>query len=196
MTYTKTYIYNVTLNNLGVSEPIQSENDSNDPRVALLNNYYNMARDTVLEAHDWKFASRFQTLSNTLECPDPNYLFAYHYPNDCISPRALMSQFDQKEKKFELTTNTSGEKIILAEHNPCILRYTARIENESQYTAPFVSALSFYLAYLTSQVITGSANKKNTNLQDYQIAIKNAVVTDARKKQIKDEDDNDYTDYR
>ena len=49
---------------------------------------------------------------------------------------------------------------------------------------------------MASQVIVGSENKKNSCLQDYQMAIRQAIVTDARKTEIKDEDDKDYTDYR
>ena len=195
--FTKTYIFNLGLNNLGVSEPIQSENDNDDPRVILLNNYYNMARDTVLEQHDWKFASKYQSLALAVtDSPDPNYLYAYNLPNDCISPRALISEFDRKEKKFELATNSSGQKIILSNYDGCLLRYTKREVNESLYSAPFVSALAFYLAYLSAQVITGSANKKNTNLQDYQLTIRSAILTDANKMTVHDQDDKDYTDFR
>jgi hypothetical protein len=76
------------------------------------------------------------------------------------------------------------------------LRYTKRVTNETLFTAAFVNALAFYLAYLSAQVVTGSANKKNTNLQDYQVAIRQAIVTDARKTETQDEDDKDFTDFR
>lgn len=201
MSFSKELIYNITINNLGVTSPILLANEQ-DPRTNILNNYYEVARDTVLEAHDWGFASSYQELSEPYSAQDnefvinPNFEFAFKLPNNCISPRAIMSSFDRKEKEFKPITNSSGEKLILTKINPCLLRYTRRVDNEALFTAPFVSALGFYLAYLTAQGITGSGNKKNTNLQDYHIAIRNAIVTDARKYQNYNQDDSVYTDNR
>lgn len=49
---------------------------------------------------------------------------------------------------------------------------------------------------MAAQPLVGSGNKKNTCLQDYQISMRKAIVTDARKTKTKDQDDTDYTDYR
>lgn len=196
MSNTRTKIYNIVLHNLGVSAPIH-DTEQEDPRAILLNNYYEMARDTVLEAHEWSFANTFKELSISFsKSPDPNYLYAFTYPNDCIAPRAIISPDDKKEKCFTPAINENGEQIILTNTNPGILRYTRRIENETFFSGSFKSALGFYLAYLSAQVIVGSSNKKNTNLQDYNWAIKQAIVTDARKNVMQDEDDKNFTDSR
>ena len=196
MGFSKTKIFNIALHNLGVSAVIQNTNQ-NDAKAILLNNYYEVSRDTVLEAHEWSFANAHKELSVSFETsPDPNFEYAFTCPNDCIAPRAIISKYDKKEKEFSTAIGNNGEKLILTKHNPCILRYTRRIENETLFTASFVNALGFYLAYQAAQVITGSANKKNTNLQDYQIAIRQAIVCDARKAENHDQDDLDYTDSR
>ena len=196
MSFSQVKIFNIALSNLGVSAPLQNSVEES-PTAILMNNYYELARDTVLEAHDWSFANAHKALAETLEeSPNPNYRYAFKYPNDCVAPRAVIDSADYKEKKFEPAVDSSGAKIILTNSNPCILRYTKRVTNETFFTAPFVTALGFYLAYLSAQVVTGSANKKNTNLQDYQIAIRQAIVTDARKTETHDEDDKDFTDYR
>ena len=63
MSNTRTKIYNIVLHNLGVSAPIH-DTEQQDPRAILLNNYYEIARDTVLEAHEWIFANaNFEGLS-------------------------------------------------------------------------------------------------------------------------------------
>ena len=196
MAYSKVKIYNVALCNLGVSTTIQNSVEES-PLGILLNNYYELARDTVLEAHDWSFANATTEVSIAAYKPEnPNYLYAFNYPNDCIAPRAIIDIHDNKEKKVEPAIDSTGKKIILANCNPCILRYTKKVVNETFFTAPFINALGYYLAYMASQVIVGSENKKNSCLQDYQMAIRQAIVTDARKTEIKDEDDKDYTDYR
>lgn len=197
MSFSKTKIFNIALSNLGVSAPIQNSIENN-PTAILMNNYYELARDTVLEAHEWSFATAYKELSISEENAPEGSKWAYNFtfPNDCIAPRAIIDLADRKEKKYEPATDSSGQKIILTNCNPCMLRYTRRVTNETFFTAAFVNALGFYLAYLSAQVIVGSGNKKNTNLQDYQLAIRQAIVTDARKTQIKDQDDKDYTDFR
>ena len=197
MSFSKTKIFNIALSNLGVSAPIQNSIENN-PTAILMNNYYELARDTVLEAHEWSFATAYKELSISEENAPEGSKWAYNFtfPNDCIAPRAIIDLADRKEKKYEPATDSSGQKIILTNCNPCMLRYTRRVTTETFFTAAFVNALGFYLAYLSAQVIVGSGNKKNTNLQDYQLAIRQAIVTDARKTQIKDQDDKDYTDFR
>ncbi|MCM1339943.1 MAG: hypothetical protein NC191_09760 [Muribaculaceae bacterium] len=196
MSFSKTEIFNIALTNLGITAPLQNTNERT-PETIILNNYYDLAKDTVLEDHEWSFASAYKNLSTAYEkSPDPNYQYAFTFPNDCIAPRAIINPADNKEKKFLPAVDSAGQKIILTNCNPCILRYTKRITNENFFTASFVNALGFYLAYLSAQGICGSANKKNTNLQDYQIAMRKAIVTDARKTEIKDQDDKTYTDFR
>jgi hypothetical protein len=184
------------LSNLGISAPIQNSIEEH-PQAILMNNYYELARDSVLEAHDWTFANATKELSIAEESSiNGNWQFCFTLPNDCISPRAVVDMFDKKEKKYEPGIDSAGQKVIYTNTNPCLLKYTKRVTNETFYTARFVNALAFYLAYLSAQVITGSNNKKNTNLQDYQIAIREAIVLDARKTENKDQDDKDYTDAR
>ena len=62
MVTSKAQIFNITLNILGVSVPIEKA-DSTDNRYVLLNNYYELARDYVLKDFDWNFASTFKELS-------------------------------------------------------------------------------------------------------------------------------------
>lgn len=196
MSFSKTEIFNIALSNLGVSSLIQSSNQ-NDTRAILLNNYYELARDTVLELHDWNFANAYRSLAvSDAPSPDPNYEYAFVYPTDCLAPRSVIDSATQKEKKFDIAVLSSGEKIVLSNCNPCLLRYTKRIENETLYPAPFVGALGFYLAYLSAQAIVGSNNKKNINLQDYQLAMKKAVLSDSRKIKNYNQDDKLYTDFR
>ena len=62
MTFSKAQIFNITLNILGVSMPLENPN-SDDNRAILLNNYYELARDYVLKDFDWNFASTFRELA-------------------------------------------------------------------------------------------------------------------------------------
>ena len=87
MVTSKAQIFNITLNILGVSVPIEKA-DSTDNRYVLLNNYYELARDYVLKDFDWNFASTFKELSlcNINDETDnfSQYKYCYSYPNNCI----------------------------------------------------------------------------------------------------------------
>lgn len=196
MSFSKTNIFNLALLNLGVSNLVQNS-IQDSPEALIMTGFYEVARDTVLEDHDWSFANAYQKVSTAeKESLDPNLPFVFTYPSDCIAPRAIIDPNDNKEKKVFQAIDSQGQKIILAEIDTGILRYTKRVDNESYFTAPFVTALSYYLAYMAAQAVVGSGNKKNTNLQDYQLAMRKAIVTDARKNIPNDQDDSIYTDCR
>lgn len=196
MGYSKTKIFNIALSNLGISALIQNASQD-DPRAIILNNFYELARDFVLEAHDWSFANAFRDLSTSLiSSPDPNYEFAYLLPNDCIAPRAAICLLDNQEKKFDPAIDETSQKIIVTNCTPCRLRYTRRIDNETLFTAGFVEVLGYKLASDAAQALLGSREKKELNDRDYQIALTRAIVFDARKSKAQDQDDNDFTDAR
>ena len=196
MAYSKTKIFNLALNLLGVSAPIQNANELTDTRAILLNNQYELARDTVLKDYDWNFAMRFKDLALTgNKSPNPNYEYEFAYPNDCIAARAILDETG-KEKKFLIATNTDGTKTILANISPCTLRYTRLVTQETTYTSEFVLAIAQFLASLTSDVITGSSEKGNNALKKYQMFIEKGKVQNATEGTESDEDDTTYIDSR
>ena len=77
MTISKTQIFNIALNILGVSTPFENPNSS-DNRAILLNNYYNLARDYVLKDFDWHLCLTMQ-----VECElNPN-AFPVNFSPSC-----------------------------------------------------------------------------------------------------------------
>lgn len=196
MAYSKTKIFNLALNLLGVSAPIQNANELTDTRAILLNNQYELARDTVLKDYDWNFAMRFKNLALTgNKSPNPNFEYEFAYPNDCIAARAILDE-QGKEKRFLIATNTDGTKTILCNISPCTLRYTSLVTQETTYTSEFVLAIAQFLASLTSDVITGSSEKGNNALKKYQMFIEKGKVQNATEGTETDEDDTTYIDSR
>lgn len=196
MAYSKTKIFNLTLNLLGVSAPIHITNLQDDPTAILLENQYELARDTVLKDYDWNFAQSFKNLALTgNKSPDPNFMFEYAYPNDCICARAILDDMG-KEKKFDIATTANNTKTILTNLTPATLRYTRYVTQETFFTSEFVLALAQFLASLTSDVITGSAEKGNNALKKYQMFIEKGKVQNANEGTKTDEDDTSYVDDR
>ncbi len=181
MTQSRVQIYNITLNILGISTPLENAN-SNDNRAILLNNYYELARDYVLKDYDWNFASTYRKL--TLSENQDNvfgYKFCYDYPNDCICARDICAEYREKNYEFKINSLQSGQKVILSDLQDAILRYTRRIEKEVFFSCEFSIALAHYLASLTSSVLTGSIQKGEIAYKKYRMLTKRAQLQNANE---------------
>lgn len=208
MTISKTKIFNMALNELGVSAPIQNAEAQDDNRAIILRNFYEIARDEVLKAYDWNFAERYRDLTPTQDkCLDPNFTYVYDYPNDCLCGRELyQATEDGKYKskadgiglkyKFKLSANDDGQKVLLANISPAVLRYTRKVEKEVFFDPEYAIALALYLAGLTGKAITGSEDKANAALKKYDYKMKSGMVANASEGQEVDEDNSTYLDVR
>lgn len=198
MTISKTTIFNMALNELGVSAQITNADAQEDNRAILLNNFYEVARDEVLKAFDWNFAEKYRILTQTKDtCLDPRFNYVYDFPKDCLSAREIyVFGGDGKKKKFRLSANEAGQKVILTEHQNVVLRYTRKVEKEVYFDAEYAMSLALYLAALTGNAITGSEQKAINALKKYNERVKLGQATNATEGQEKDEDDSTYLDAR
>ncbi|MBQ9150296.1 hypothetical protein IJX73_05125 [bacterium] len=179
MTISKAQIFNIALNILGVSIPLENPN-SVDNRAILLNNYYELARDYVLKDFDWNFASAFKELSLCEEqLKMSGFKFTFNYPNDCLFARELFLKDNYFCEKFSVATLSNGNSVILTDVEVPILRYTRRVEKEVFFTSEFAMALAHYLASLTANVIAGSVQKGENAWQKYIKILKHARVINA-----------------
>lgn len=198
MSYTKEKIYNITLNNLGVTAIVQNTTEVT-PRITTLNNYYDMALEQVMKDYDWNFLNRIEILTlSTEKSPNPKYHYCYDYPNDCLSARKVIDSGGNYHK-FEVTTAKKGSKLILCNVENASIKYTRKIYTqmpEAYFTSEFVTALCFYLAFIASDSIVGDMNKKQMNFQSYQNALIKAKTLDARETTKDDENNNSYIDDR
>ncbi len=196
MTFSKAQIYNITLNILGVSIPIENTNSS-DNKTILLNNYYELARDYVLKDFDWNFASVFKKISlceNDIQ--ESRYKYCYDYPNDCICARDIFNKSDFVLQKFSINALNDGTKVILTDVDEAILRYTKRIEKEIFYSPEFSMALAYYLASLVSNVMVGSLQKGEMAYEKYRQILKHAKVINAAEGMENLYDEKTYIDSR
>lgn len=197
MAYSKVAIFNMALNHLGVTAPISTNSFDKDSRAIILNNFYETARDEVLKCFDWGFANRYKDLTLTTETsPNPKFQFVYDCPNDCIAVRAIIDTIQGLERKCEIFTNSLGDKSILADAEQARLRYTKRVEKEADFEPEFVVALSYYLAALTGETITGQQKKADSCMQKFEWQLTKAKQMNANEGAAEDEDNSQYYDVR
>jgi len=196
MTQSRAKLFNITLNILGVSTPLENAN-STDNRAILLNNYYELARDYVLKDYDWNFASVYRRLAlSPSENENLKFKYCYDYPNDCICARDIYDDETNETQKFEVSSLDSGQKVILCDCENAILRYTKRIDKEVFFGCEFSIALAYYLASLTAGVITGSIQKGELAYEKYKVLIKRAKLLNAQEGTDTVYDDDTYLEAR
>ena len=197
MAYSKVGIFNMALNHLSITAPISTNSIDKDSRAIILNNFYETARDEVLKAFDWGFANTYKDLTlSTDTSPNPKFPYVYDCPNDCIAARAIIDTIKGEEKKFEPYANSLGEKSFLAEIECARLRYTRRVEKEVLFEPEFAMALSYYLAALAGETITGQQKKADSCMQKYEWKLSKAKQLNAQEGAAEDEDNSQYYDVR
>lgn len=197
MAYSKVSIFNMALNHLSITAPISTNSMNTDSKAIILNNFYETARDEVLKAFDWGFANAYKDLTlSTEKSPNPKFPYVYDCPNDCIAARAIIDSVKGDEKKFQIITNSIGEKSFLAEIEYAKLRYTRRVEKEVLFEPEFAITLSYYLAALAGETITGQQKKADSCMQKYEWKLNKAKQLNAQEGAAEDEDNSQYFDVR
>lgn len=197
MAYSKVGIFNMALHHLSITAPISVNSMDKDSKAIILNNFYETARDEVLKAFDWGFASAYKDLTlSTEKSPNPKYPFVYDCPNDCITARAIIDTVKGDERKFEPYINSNGDKSYLAEVECARLRYTKRVEKEVLFEPEFALTVSYYLAALAGETITGQQKKADACLQKYEWKLNKAKQLNAQEGAAEDEDNSEYYDVR
>jgi len=194
----KTDIYNMAILELGISGIIQNGTLNSDNKAIILNVFYETARDDVLKSFDWNFAEKYKELAlSTEQSLSPEFSYTFDYPADCLCARDLfVKDGDNQPKKFKLSADSNGQRTILTEVNPCVLRYTRKVENEALFTDEFSSLLAIYLAGLAGKALTGSEQKASSAIQKYKDKVRAARISNAQEGLEVDKDKSTYLDSR
>lgn len=158
--------------------------------------FYPIARDKLLEMHDWRFATRRELLVEVVLTDAQKALyegqwgFAYAMPNQVIIPRLVLPPRVTNESTqavpFEVETLDDGSEIILTNMRKAVLKYTRRIEDTTKFTSMFVTALSWLLASYLAGPITKRREVRqdayNNFLAEYSFATSGDAK--ARRKDI------------
>ncbi len=154
--------------------------------------FYPVARDSLLEMHAWKFATR-RVLLAQLTTDTWNWSFAYAEPTDALKLLAVLpasASSDADTQDYEAETDGSGAPIILTNQEGASLRYIAHVTDTTVFSPLFVDALAWLLAsYLAGPVLKGDAGAAMAKacLQSFMLALSNAKVSDANQRKVRPE---------
>lgn len=196
-------IFNLALGHLAVGTEVQAVDEASKEANAC-RRYYDMARQEVLRAFPWPFATK--TVSPSL-VSDPTvpysteYQYAYRAPVDMLRMRRILSGTRQDTAStrvvYRLVSDDDGQLIITdqppqtAQSMPAvipqlpIIEYTWDISDPAFFQADFVMALSYLLAFRCAKRLTkGDQVKMGTEAyQLYKNMIEGAKDTSMNEEQ-------------
>ena len=176
--------------------PIVSFSDSNDQARAVRGSYY-LLRDKLQRVYRWNFTRKYVQLPQSATPPLFEYEYAYQLPADYLrlelaappTSSAGPTSMGLSMPGVDLTDYQGGRnqdyrivgsKVIYAHYPPPLaIIYAARVEDPNQFDAAFVESFACYLAYKLAGRIAGSSGKKASLLQDFNMSIREAVMTKA-----------------
>lgn len=168
----KTQIFNMALQNLGegyIMSPSQAIAEAEE-----LNLRYDSARRFVLSMHHWNFATKRIMLNKDAETPAFNWAYQYQLPvdfikiistkNDEISKYTGIKTFETFDLVDGIRDNSTDDYIIegnklLTNLSDFGMIYIYDAKDESIFSEGFSESLAWYLAFLISKKLTGTADE-------------------------------------
>lgn len=158
-------ICNTALSRLGDSATVASidppEGSAQAEHCAV---FYPIARDTLLEMHEWGFATRRASLALLSNQSSWNWRYAYARPSSCIKVISVLREQDCAQDRgvdYQTEANESGTQVILTNLENATVRYIAQVQDSTKFSPLFTDALAWLLAsYLAGPVIKGDVGRE------------------------------------
>lgn len=183
-------ICNLALSHLGDKATVASiDPPEGSAQAEHCARFYPIARDGLLEMHNWSFSLRRVTGAD-LGSEWSNWRYAYAMPADALAIVSVLpanatddyngygtaygtsycEEFLPRAcyitRPYTIETNSSGERIILTNEPDALIRYKAQVEDTTKFSPLFTLALSHMLAsMLAGPVIKGDAGAAESKRQ-------------------------------
>ena len=157
--------------------------------------YYPIARDTLLEMHDWTFARHRRALAELTNDSD-EWDFMYALPSEMLTPQSVIPPEATNEliasstyipQAFSVATSAGGVNVIYTNQEDAILLYTKRVTDPTKFSTIFQLALSWLLAsLLAGPLIKGKAGAAESErcLKTMSGVLGQAKMHDGRHRQV------------
>ena len=184
-------ISNLALSRIGDEATVSSINPAEGSAQAEhCARFYPMARDSLLESHGWRFATRRAVLAG-LSIPTWAWSYAYALPSGLIRVLAVLPPEAPSEadtQRYETEADSAGNPVIYTDQPSATLRYIARVTDTTKFSPLFVDALAWLLAsYLAGPILKGDAGVKMAAacLEAYRTVFSAAKVSDANQRDVR-----------
>jgi len=209
-------ICNLALANLGDTATVASISPpEGSAQAEHCARFYPIARDTLLEMHNWNFSSRRIVLAEVTNSWSM-WRYAYALPADCINPISILPEeaYDDYATRFVPTdtpyyghnyspviaagryvpqpytieTLPTGIHVLYTNQENAVLRYQALVSDSTEFSSLFVMTLAWHLAsMLAGPLIKGDAGAAESKRCSQMMAgyLAEARRSDANQRSIK-----------
>lgn len=163
---TKVSISNLALGLLGDEATVSSlDPPEGSVQADHCATWYPIARDALLEAHAWNFATmRVALVEHASIDPPESWGYAYAVPNGCLRALAVLqpeSTTDSEGEDFVIENYDDSTRLLYTNVEDAELRYVFRQDDPGQYPGQFVIALARLLAsFIAGPLIKGTEGMK------------------------------------
>lgn len=181
-------IANLALARLGDSASVASisppEGSSQAEHCAR---FYPIARDSLLEMHDWGFTTRRAALA-ALSVTTWNWSYAYARPTNVVHLLSVLpaaASPDDAGEPYDTENTDTGTPIILTDLADATVRYTLRVTDTTRFPPLFTDALAWLLAsHLAGPVIKGDAGTAEAKrcMAMFQAMVSQAIRSDSNQR--------------
>lgn len=152
-------ICNAALGNIGVQQTIASL-DEKSKEASACKRFYEQARNELLRARNWPFATRFVQLA-LVETFDGTQAwdYSYRYPADCEKVRRVIPSNIGVDEDFRspfIVLSDDSGKLIYSNIDLAKAEITFRITNPSLFDSLFVGALGWLVAHKIAPSLSGN----------------------------------------
>lgn len=164
----------------------------------LLRQYFDQAREFLLEQRDWGFAHTFAPLSLTVNVPLAGWSYEYSYPADCVRVLCVtdetggrMSARPQYNETYNdrygtplgtqpfarMTRPEDDAGVIVCDLDSAYLHYTRRVLDTERWPASFVNCFAWYMGSELAPALKVDEKITTYAVQQYLTALRIAAAS-------------------
>ena len=175
-------VANRALTKLGSARITSLDDDVKSARA--LKSCFEDLRDDELRAHRWQFSLKRTSLAALVAAPAYGYQHQYQLPADFLKLDMVDDRFPQVPLDDYINQELldwvlEGNVILTDIAAPLKLRYVAQVTDPNGWDVNFREALACRLAAELAEDLTQSNQKRQLAWEEYSMAIKRAVSSNA-----------------
>jgi len=200
----KLSICNLALSHIGQSAITSAELTGDLNKSARhLNIIYDLSKDSVLRAKDWKFASVKEALVAVTDII-PGWAYIYTHPAECLHINKIFYDVESQDPErieFEVVFVPAvglvvEKKVIAVNYDDAYIEYVYRVTDPALFDASFVTAFSYFLAAQIAKPLTNDNKIAELMLNMYNSLVSDAARINDSEKHVKPKQTSSFEDCR
>lgn len=204
-------IANLSLGHLGDNATVASlEPPEGSAQAEHCARFYPIARDGLLELHDWNFATKRALLAQVDNLWN-QWAYSYLQPADCLRVISVLDKNAGADQSISIPapysqsglantgmgrytpqdyvceTNDGGDEVILTNQVDAMVRYVAFVTDTTKFTPLFVTTLTWKLAaMLAGPVLKGEAGRAESKRCEAMASawLAKAIDSDTKQRRV------------